>query len=94
MNTTAELAAQLRDLAESDRPELDAEERHALADAAARLEKGAGPVYVIGRLLAPFLGRLVKGKPAQAVEPQAPSSTLWETGWSRHQDNQRAYRRP
>ena len=60
MTTTAELAAQLRELAAAARPELDDEERQALADAAARLDKGQGPVYVIGRLLAPFLGRLVR----------------------------------
>lgn len=65
MNTTTELAQQLRELATSDRPELDAEERAALQDAATRLDKGQGAVYTIGRLLAPFLGRLVKRKPQQ-----------------------------
>lgn len=70
MNTTTELAAQLRNLAESDSVELDADERAALQDAALRLDKGAGAVYTIGRLLAPFLGRLVKRK------PQAPPTWL------------------
>lgn len=62
MNTTAQLAAQLRALAELDAVDLEDEERAALLDAATRLEKGAGAVYTIGRLLAPFLGRLTRDK--------------------------------
>jgi hypothetical protein len=67
VNTTTELAAQLRGLAESGAVELDADERQALHEAADKLDRGQGAVYVIGRLLAPFLGRLVKGKPAPAM---------------------------
>lgn len=63
MNTTAELAAQLRTLSQLNDVNLTSDEREALQDAAARLDKGQGAVYTIGRLLAPFLGRLVRSKP-------------------------------
>jgi hypothetical protein len=68
--TTTELADQLDALANLDRDtfvELDDTERAALRDAATRLRKGQGAVYTIGRLLAPFLGRLVKGKRTEAA---------------------------
>jgi hypothetical protein len=67
VNTTTELAAQLRKLATLDTDELGEDERRAILEAADKLDRGQGAVYVIGRLLAPFLGRLVKGKPAPAM---------------------------
>lgn len=69
MNNTTELAAQLRALASDDRyAQLDAEERAALQDAADRLDKGQGAVYTIGRLLAPFLGRLTRSRKAPVID--------------------------
>lgn len=58
MNTAAELADQLAQLAASDVAGLDPNERAALVDAAARLRQGQGPMQVLARLLGPALARL------------------------------------
>jgi hypothetical protein len=85
--STTELADQLDNRANLDPGtfvDLDDTERAALRDAATRLRRGQGAVYTIGRLLAPFLGRLVTGKRRQVTEARTSADwTTWDGGGMR-----------